>query len=92
MYKNFSKLDKDKSGTLEPQEFFDIPDKSVLVGLDRNPKAAAVMTEGSYRAGMLDTYKGDEAHYEVITDEEKAKAEIQQVQREIPLLLRCHPG
>lgn len=28
LYKNFSKLDKDKSGTLEPEEFFDIPGKS----------------------------------------------------------------
>ena len=28
MYKNFSKIDKDKSGTLEPEEFFDIPGKS----------------------------------------------------------------
>lgn len=27
MYKNFSKIDKDKSGTLEPEEFFDIPGK-----------------------------------------------------------------
>ena len=27
LYKNFSKIDKDKSGTLEPQEFFDIPGK-----------------------------------------------------------------
>ena len=27
LYKNFSKLDKDKSGTLEPEEFFDIPGK-----------------------------------------------------------------
>ena len=25
LYKNFSKLDKDKNGTLEPEEFFDIP-------------------------------------------------------------------
>jgi hypothetical protein len=28
LYKNFSKIDKDKSGTLEPEEFFDIPGKS----------------------------------------------------------------
>ena len=28
LYKNFSKLDKDKNGTLEPEEFFDIPGKS----------------------------------------------------------------
>ena len=28
LYKNFSKLDKDKSGTLEPEEFFDIPGKN----------------------------------------------------------------
>ena len=25
LYKNFSKIDKDKSGMLEPEEFFDIP-------------------------------------------------------------------
>ena len=43
MYKNFSKLDKDKSGTLEPQEFFDIPElannplvKRVIAVLDKN--------------------------------------------------------
>ena len=29
LYKNFSKIDKDKSGTLEPEEFFDIPGKSI---------------------------------------------------------------
>ena len=28
LYKNFSKIDKDKSGTLEPEEFFDIPGRS----------------------------------------------------------------
>ena len=28
LYKNFSKLDKDKNDTLEPEEFFDIPGKS----------------------------------------------------------------
>ena len=28
LYKNFSKLDKDKNGTLEPEEFFDIPGKT----------------------------------------------------------------
>jgi Ca2+-binding EF-hand superfamily protein len=27
LYKNFSKIDKDKSGMLEPEEFFDIPGK-----------------------------------------------------------------
>ena len=30
LYKNFSKIDKDKSGTLEPEEFFDIPGKSAI--------------------------------------------------------------
>ena len=25
LYKNFAKIDKDKSGTLEPHELFDIP-------------------------------------------------------------------
>ena len=28
LYKNFSKIDRDKSGTLEPSEFFEIPGKS----------------------------------------------------------------
>ena len=43
LYKNFNKLDKDKSGALEPQEFFDIPElannplvKRVIDVLDRN--------------------------------------------------------
>ena len=43
MYKNFSKLDKDKSGSLEPEEFFDIPEiannplvKRVIAVLDKN--------------------------------------------------------
>ena len=43
MYKNFSKIDKDKSGTLEPEEFFDIPElaqnplvKRVISVLDKN--------------------------------------------------------
>ena len=30
LYKNFNKLDKDKNGTLEPEEFFDIPGKLLL--------------------------------------------------------------
>ena len=43
LYKNFSNLDKDGSGKLEPQEFFDIPElannplvKRVIDVLDRN--------------------------------------------------------
>ena len=43
LYKNFSKIDKDKSGTLEPEEFFDIPElaqnplvKRVISVLDKN--------------------------------------------------------
>ena len=43
LYKNFSKLDKDKSGTLEPNELFDIPElannplvKRVIAVLDSN--------------------------------------------------------
>ena len=27
LYKNFTKIDRDNSGTLEPEEFFDIPGK-----------------------------------------------------------------
>jgi Ca2+-binding EF-hand superfamily protein len=26
LYKNFSEIDKDKNGSLEPEEFFDIPE------------------------------------------------------------------
>ena len=43
LYKNFSKIDRDKSGTLEPSEFFEIPElannplvKRVIAVLDRN--------------------------------------------------------
>ena len=43
LYKNFAKIDKDKSGMLEPEEFFDIPElannplvKRVIDVLDRN--------------------------------------------------------
>ena len=43
LYKNFSKIDKDKNGTLEPEEFFDIPElaqnplvKRVIAVLDKN--------------------------------------------------------
>ncbi len=43
MYKNFSKIDKDKSGMLEPEEFFDIPElaqnplvRRVIAVLDKN--------------------------------------------------------
>ena len=45
----------------------------ILVGLDRNPKAVAVMSLGTYRAGMEDTYFQDREHYEVITDEEEKR-------------------
>jgi len=30
LYKNFSKIDKDKSGMLEPEEFFDIPGTIII--------------------------------------------------------------
>ena len=43
LYKNFSKIDKDKSGSLEPEEFFDIPElannplvRRVISVLDKN--------------------------------------------------------
>ena len=43
LYKNFSKIDRDKSGTLEPSEFFEIPElannplvRRVIAVLDRN--------------------------------------------------------
>lgn len=43
LYKNFSEIDKDKNGSLEPEEFFDIPElaqnplvKRVIDVLDKN--------------------------------------------------------
>ena len=30
LYKNFTKIDRDNSGTLEPEEFFDIPGRYSL--------------------------------------------------------------
>ena len=43
LFKNFCKIDKDKSGQLEPDEFFDIPElaqnplvKRVIAVLDKN--------------------------------------------------------
>ena len=43
LYKNFSKIDKDKSNSLEPEEFFDIPElannplvRRVISVLDKN--------------------------------------------------------
>ncbi len=38
LYKNFSKIDKDKSGTLEPEEFFDIPGKITDIISDLSDK------------------------------------------------------
>ena len=51
LYKNFSKIDKDKSGLLEPEEFFDIPGKpkqksnvdKLLVELAQNPLVKRVI-------------------------------------------------
>ena len=49
LYKNFNKLDKDKNGTLEPEEFFDIPGKSLknlklkLIELANNPLVKRVI-------------------------------------------------
>ena len=31
LYKRFTKLDKDKSGQLEPEEFFDIPGRQTIL-------------------------------------------------------------
>ena len=54
---------------------FDVQQNQILVGLDRNPKAVAVMSVGTYRAGMEDTYFHDKEHYDAITDQqEKLKA------------------
>ena len=63
--------------TLESQQYcadFVVEDRHVLVGLDRNPKSAAIMSEQTYRAGMMDTYAGDKDHYEVLTDPAAVKA------------------
>jgi hypothetical protein len=65
------------------EAFEQLEERQILVGLDRNPKAAAVMTEGMYRAGMQDTYAKDTAHYTVITDEKEAKAAIERAEQKI---------
>ena len=52
---------------------FDVEKNQILVGLDRNPKAVAVMSLGNYRAGREDTYFQDKEHYEVITDEQEKR-------------------
>ena len=72
-----------------------IAEKKALVGLDGNPKAAAVMTEAMYRAGMQDTYAKDTAHYEVITDKNEAEAAIAAAEKRtwaaLPVWLRNKP-
>ena len=65
------------------EAFEEVTEKHVLVGLDRNTKSAAVMSEATYRAGMADTYAADTEHYRVITDEEKAKSELAEVEKKI---------
>ena len=63
--------------TPESQQYcaeFEVEDRHVLVGLDRDPKSAAIMSEQTYRAGMMDTYAGDKEHYEVLTDPAAVKA------------------
>ena len=62
---------------------FDVEERQVLVGLDRNPKSAAVMSEQTYRAGMLDTYAGDTEHYQVLTDKEEVKAAWRDAEKRI---------
>ena len=50
LYKNFSKIDKDKSGSLEPEEFFDIPGIWIcfiiilLIELAQNPLVKRVIS------------------------------------------------
>ena len=76
------------------EDFERLEKHEVLVGLDRNPKAAAVMTESTYRAGMQDTYAKDVDHYEVILDAKMAKAieDIQQrVWRALPSWMQRKP-
>ncbi len=49
LYKNFSKIDKDKSGMLEPEEFFDIPGTIIIpwviftIELAQNPLVRRVI-------------------------------------------------
>ena len=50
--------DRSTPESTEYCEAFELEDKQVLVGLDRNPKSAAVMSEQTYRAGMRDAYAG----------------------------------
>ena len=62
---------------------FELEERQVLVGLDRNPKSAAVMSEQTYRAGMLDTYAGDKDNYQVLTDPEAVKAAWRDAEKRI---------
>jgi len=64
-------------------EEFKCEPKSILVGLDRNGKAAAIMHESVYRAGMQDTYARDTAHYEAITDPATAASAIHDCEQRI---------
>jgi len=64
-------------------ELESIPEGQVLVGLDRNPKSAAVMTKGCYRAGMMDTYALDVDHYKVILDEAQGKKAVADAQERV---------
>ena len=63
------------------EEFEEGTEKHVFVGLDRNTKSAAVMSEATYRAGMADAYAADTEHYCVITNEKKAKSEMAEVEK-----------
>ena len=65
------------------EAFEKLEDKEILVGLDRNPKAAAVMTKNMYWAGMQGTYAKATAHYTVITDPVAAKGEIERADQQI---------
>ena len=60
---------------------FDVQKKQILIGLDRNPKAVAVMSLGTYRAGMEDTYLQDKEHYAIITAEKQKKIEEERALR-----------
>jgi len=67
LYKRFSKLDTDKSGELEPEEFFDVPElaqnplvKRVIAVLDKNKDGKISFAEFIQGLSSLSAAGGDE--------------------------------
>ena len=66
MYKHFSSLDKDKSGQLEPEEFFDVPSiaqnplvKRVISIFDKNKDRKISFAEFIQGLAVLSTGAND---------------------------------